>query len=152
MHITKTKKARFFGGSCRGCGQTFAVPCSADFACGEIILTGHKGTVFAYLTLFNPIADEVRNILESLGKDDVESILPVVLSKIADTIEGQTLQLPKVCPSCQSDKVSLNESQIIAEQEIPIASFKRFLISSKSEREREITELIQEKILAAGNS
>lgn len=132
-------KIGLFEARCANCGHCFGKPELGDFAYGQFLFTGERGTVYAY---FEAIGHPVWARLEAAApavKDRFElgRLLQAACAYFADAIEGQRLCNEHVCPKCLSQHLASWDGRKLGVTEVPVASFSRFTSLSEQDQLRE---------------
>ena len=126
---------------CASCGKVFGSPHLGDFAYGQAILTGTRGSARAYL---HAIDNEACEIVGSLIPDADTDTFWEVVARLADPIDGQSLTMSHVCPYCQSSDVDSWPDTIAGSADVPCATFGAFLTLAAEHQKQRIGELIRE--------
>jgi hypothetical protein len=126
-------KIGLFEASCADCGNLFGKPELGEFAYGQFLFTGERGSVYAY---FEGIDHPVWVRLEAsapLLRDRTEQgrAVQAACAYFADPVAEQRLQNQHVCPNCLSHNLATWGGRKRGEAEIPVASFSRFLSLSE---------------------
>lgn len=95
----ETRTFPTFEARCAECDALFGAPFLGDFAYGEFILTGSRGTAFSHLSA---IGHSVWDYISSVIAETHPDALPEVVARLADPVDDQPLTGSHVCPKCGS--------------------------------------------------
>ena len=124
------------------------MPLLGDQSYGQFIFKGNRGGVFGYLCAFDePAWEDITNRLERTGfyttsrnRADTDRFQRVIAAS-ADAINGQSLILHPVCPSCHLDSVTYGDSRPLEIREIPYVTFNAYHLLSDEQKTANICEL-----------
>ena len=129
-----TRTVVLFAAECASCASVFPAPCLGDFAYGEFIFFGERGTVYVYLNAFSEPAWEI--VCSEFMAGDGEKIQSTVAA-VADTANGQRLCASHVCPVCYSRNwTRWGELPAVGRIEIGVATFVAFNALSVEDQRR----------------
>ncbi|RBP39575.1 hypothetical protein DES53_1092 [Roseimicrobium gellanilyticum] len=125
---------RFFRTRCLDCGADFAIPDLGEFLYGQFIWYGERGDAFAYFdAIASPMFEHIRSLLrKAVGYPQSPSSHEIdrfhwVVAGCAEKITDQQLLPRRVCPSCRSRNLSVDDGDPVADRLVEEASYDEFL-------------------------
>jgi hypothetical protein len=139
-------KIGFFEASCAECGSHFAKPELGDFAYGQLLLTGERGTVYAYFeAIGHPVWDRLGVAAPTVHGEAVHgSLIRAACAYFADPVGGQRLHSHHVCPKCLSQNLASWGGRKLGEADVAVASFGRFVSLSPEDQLRAAKEFYED--------
>ncbi len=132
-HPVATFKAR-----CSSCGSVCVHPSLGDFAYGEFIFSGERGTVYAVLSTFeNPVWDFLQSLpdLQNESSATRGDRLRTACAILADPVKDQRLKPTLVCPDCAANTWEWDLSDRRGTIDIPSVTFARFMGEARDRRQ-----------------
>jgi hypothetical protein len=132
-------KVGLFEARCAECDTVFAKPELGDFAYGQYLFTGERGTVYAYFeAIEHPVWARFSAVLPA-SKDRKEQglFITAACAHFADPVQDQRLLNQHVCPQCLSHNLASWDGPKRGEVEVPTVSFSTFTSLSQEDQTRE---------------
>ena len=135
---SKLRSVALFEAKCGACRQVFGAPSLGDFAYGQFLLFGERGSAYAYLdAIDHPVW---MLIAAEIPPSNGDQILRITAA-LADRVQEQAFVPDQVCPECCSSQWESWEGKRVGDIEIGDATFVAFHSLSDRVRRRRIRSL-----------